>query len=1311
MAFVGLHNHSDFSNFRLRDSINRITDLIDYSHELGHKGIAITEHETIASSLNAQKYYHKKKQEPGWEDFKLILGNEIYLCNESVNEENKIGAKYPHFILLALDEIGHEQIRELSTVAWSHSFMHVMMRVPTYYSDLEKIIGENPGHVVGSTACLGGSLPYHILQLRELEGVDFQNKFDELIQFIEYMKSIFGEGCFFLEMQPSDNEEQIYVNKQLVQLSKLTDTPYIITTDSHYLKKEDASIHKAFLDSQDGEREVDEFYATTYVMSEEEIHEYMDKYLSYDVVETGINNTMLIYDKVQDYDLCKPLEIPYVPLNTEEPCYETFLKYKDIPLLQEFFYSDTASDRHLVREIIDAIERDPEQYQNEETYQGIGECLDAIQKSSQKMNVHWSAYLVQTKDFVDLIWEKADSLVGAGRGSGVGFSLLNILGITQINPLRETTKTYPWRFLNPERASVLDIDIDVESTKRAKIIEVFKQVYGEDKVSKVMTLNTEQSKSALLTSCRGLGIDSDTASYLASLIVYERGQARTLKQMYYGDKENDIKPDATFVTEMNKYPKVWEVAQKIEGLINGVGSHAGGVILTNKPFTKVTALMKTNSGDVITQFDLHMCEDVSLIKWDLLCIEALDKIRAELELLLAAGKITYQGSLRTTYEKYIGVYTLERNAPDMWKMLWNHEVMSFFQMEKESGIQAVALGKPTSVDDLATLNSVMRLMAQEKGGEQPLHKYARFKKNIQEWYDEMTEYGLTKEEQEILKEIIGISNGICEAQEYLVLLTQHPKIGGFSLSWGDRLRRAVAKKKPKEFLQLEDEFFANAREKNLSKNLTNYVWHVLIGTQRKYGFNKSHTLAYSIIGLQELNLCYKYPIIYWNTANLIVDSGSLDVGEQRSSNYGKIATAIANMKKSGIQITLPLINEAKFEFVPDEENNRIIYSFKSLCGIGDDIARAIIENQPYASFEDFCERMVDTKIIGNAKMVILIKAGCFTQLDNSDRRETMKKFILRNIYTPIDKLTFSQFGKVSELNMIPKELSQIVKIYNFKSYVLDDYFVVREVINDGKKVPKKGYHDRIFTLDRNSQRFFLENFDTSDNGSVVGISGEYMLFSEKKFEKEWKKKIEPLREWLSELKTTDEYNRRCFEEIWTKYAEGTVSKWEMDSLSFYYGEHELSGVDEEYYGIVNFFDLPTEPEAYDYYSRFINGERKYIPKYAITRLAGTVLDSNNSRHTVALLTQYGVVNCKFNKGQYVHYNKRISARLTPGSDKKTVLEESWFKRGTKLLICGYRQDDVFRAYRYADTVYQHTAMRINEIQNDTLLIQSERREV
>ena len=1306
MSFIGIHNHSDEgSNLRLRDSINKVPEMIEYAHFLGHKGICFTEHESITSSLNALKYYYSHKDLEGWKDFKVVLGNEIYLCTNDVTADNKKNSRFPHFILVALNAKGHKCIRELSTIAWSHSFMNVMMRVPTYYEDLENIMCSYKGDVVASSACLGGALPHRLLEYRNIEynKSEYQNIWQSCKDWINYITDIFGKGYFFLELQPSHMDEQIYVNKKLLQLARETDTPYIITTDSHYLKKEDREIHKIFLNSQDGDREIDDFYSTTYIMSEEEIHEYMDEYYGEEVVQKGIDNTMLIYNMVEDYDLRKDLEIPYVPLNTNEPNKVLYEKYKDkISLLKDFYLSEYDCDRHLIRDIISYIDTDIH-YQTELGYESINDCLISIKNSSEKMKVRWSAYLLQIADFVNIAWE-AGTLVGAGRGSGVGFCLLHILGITQINPLREQTKTYAWRFLNPERASVLDIDIDICGSKRDTVIQALKNVYGEDRISKVMTLSTEKSRSAILTAARGLGMDNDIAQYISSLIVSDRGMLRTLSQMYYGDEEN--KPIAEFVNEMNKYPQLWEASQKIEGLVNGVGSHAGGIILVDKPFTESTALMKTNSGDVITQFDLHMCEDCSLIKVDLLCIDALDKIQSCLELLIEEGIIEKQNSLKETYEKYLGVYTLERESKDMWNMLLNHKVMSFFQMEKESGVQAVALAQPQSVDELATINSVMRLMASEKNGESPLQKYARFRNNINEWYKEMSDYGLSVEEQNILKNIIGISFGICEAQEYLVLLTQHPKIGGFSLTWGDRLRKAVAKKKPKEFLQLEQEFFENAKEKHLSEKLTEYVWKVLINTQRGYGFNKSHTLSYSIIGLQELNLCYKYNPIHWQTANLIVDSGSIEGDLGGATNYGKIAIAIASVQKEGVKVELPLINSVSFGFKPDVNNNRIIFGLKGMNGIGDEIAQLIIQNQHFQSIEDFAIKMIDTKLIKTSQMIQLIKGGCFTELHSKNRIDTMQWFLKKYVFTPCDKLTMQQFAKMQELKIIPNELNLAIKMLNFKKYVLDEESLFEKHIDKDKKIPKRGYHDGYYLLDNNSQPFFKEHFTEN---SIVKTKGDYYIVSEKLFTKEVDEKIQPLKDWFETSSALQLYNETLFNKTWEQYASGSLSSWSMKALSYYDNEHELEYVNEELYGIVNFFDLSSEPETYDYYTKYINGEARTIPKYKISRIAGTVLNADNLHYMVTLLTKYGAVQVKFNKGHYAFYNKQISAKLDDNSDKKTVLEKSWLSRGSKIIVAGIRREDIFRPMIYKDTIYTHTCNKIQEVYSDgTLLLQSER---
>jgi len=1292
MAYFGAHNHTAMgSNQRLRDSINKIPDMLLYANEIGLSGIAITDHESVSASLESIKYVNEfKKQGKLPDSFKLANGNEIYLCTEDVTAENKKTNSYSHFILIALNAKGHRFIRELSTLAWTeNSFHSVMMRVPTYYSQLKEAMKSSyKGDVVASSACISGALPKRILLYQETQDPEI---WQSCVDWIEMMNDIFGVGYFFLELQPSHNTDQIYINQKLIELSEQTGTPYIITTDSHYLKASDAEVHEIFLKSQDGERETAEFYSTTYLMSEAEVHSYMDDYIGAEAVNLGLNNTMLIYDKVESYELTKPLEIPYLPLDASEPNEALYNKYKDkIELLSEFRHSEHDSNRHLVREIVKYIDTDP-YYTTSEAFEKINECLSYIKQSSEVNGVQWARYLLQIADYVRIAWD-AGSLVGIGRGSGVGFCLLNILGITQINPMREKTQLFPWRFMNPSRMSVLDIDIDICGSKRDIVIEAMRGVYGKDRVCKVMTLNTEGTRSAIQTAARGLGVDNDVAQYISSLIVADRGQLRTLSQMYYGDEDN--KPVREFISEVDKHPKLFEVAQKIEGLVNGVGSHAGGVIVTDKPFSDSTALMRTNSGDIITQFDLHMAEEVSLIKVDLLCIDALDKIQSTLTLLLEDGLIEWQGSLKATYEKYLGTYVLERDSIDMWQMLWAHKIISFFQMEKESGKQAVALAKPKSVDELASINTVMRLMSQQGDEKQPLEIYTEQSRDLKIWEQRMVEYGLTSNEREWLHSQLDLSYGICATQESMMILLQHPQVGGHSLTFADKCRKSVAKKQPKAYLECQEEYYRVAREKGLSQKLIHYVWNVLIAMQRGYSFPSSHALAYSVIGLQELNLCYHFDPIYWATANLIVDASTTE-GNDSGTNYDKMSVALANIQKEGIKIQLPLINSAQFGFKPNVADNSIIYGLKGINGVGDDLAQQIIANRPYRTMEDFCDKLLNTKIVTTSKMIQLIKAGCFTELHSPDRTETMEWFIRNHIFIPTEKLTMQQFNKIKELGLIPESLTLATRMINFKKYVLSDEGLVEKHIDPDKKIPKKGYHDGYYILDKKSQPFFAEHF-TED--SVVKVQGDYYVVSEKLFTKEVDSKIQLIKDWFNSKEALNAYNEAVYNTLWDKYASGTLPTWSMKALSYYDGEHELEHVDEETYGIVNFFDLPEVPEVYSSYTRYINGEARQFPKYKILRIAGTILSADNLHSTITLLTKYGAVLVKFSKGQYAFYNKQISEIGEDG--KKTVLDGSWLKRGNKIVCCGIRQGDNFILKKYADTVYKHTIGLINDISSD-----------
>ena len=321
--------------------------------------------------------------------------------------------------------------------------------------------------------------------------------------------------------------------------------------------------------------ETESFYASTYMMGTEEIQEYMNDSIGEETVIEWLKNSKYIYEMCTDYSLKKPLRIPYLPRTINKITDEQFNMFADkIDELEYFYKSEFAPNRDLAAAIVTKILKEPETYNNKKTFDHITDNLKAVRLLSEKQNTQWSAYLLNMRDYVDLIWTKGDSLVGPSRGSGGGFELLNILDITQINPAKEKAPLRSWRFLNPERVSPLDIDTDIEGGKRAQVYKAFQDEYGKDRVSKVLTIRTEKSKSALLTACRGLNVNPDKAAELASFIKSDRGLPRTLHQTFYGDVENDIQPDKRFQDLMtNEFPDVWEVAQKIEGLCCGVGRH------------------------------------------------------------------------------------------------------------------------------------------------------------------------------------------------------------------------------------------------------------------------------------------------------------------------------------------------------------------------------------------------------------------------------------------------------------------------------------------------------------------------------------------------------------------------------------------------------------------------------------------------------------------------------------------------------------------------------------------------------------------
>lgn len=1257
MSYFSIHNHTEYSNLRLLDCINKVEDLIQYAYDLGLEGICITDHEALSAHIKALKFYKAKcKEDENWKNFKLGLGNEIYLCRNGLNAETyEKGEKFPHFILIAKDAEGHKQLRELSSRAWSHSFTMFLTRVPTYYSDIEEVIGANPGHVVASSACIGGWLG-----ICKANGAEHN-----ALSFIKWCKSIFGDD-FYLELQPARYPEQIEYNKWLLFLSQETNTKCIITTDSHYLKKEDREVHSSFLNSKEGDRETAEFYQYTYVMSPEEIHELMGDYIDSDIINQMFLNTKEIKDKVLDYDLAQPQIVPHLSDDRRyHPEWKTIYKMIHIQpkyeYLNKYYNSESEDDRYLIYlgltklSYMNLPEEKRTQY-IERLETELTECWLVSERLGQPI----SSYLLMVRNIIQIMWNKAESLVGISRGSA-GVMLINyLIGVTQMNPLEQGIYLPHWRFLERNKIELPDIDVDSEGRKRPLVLKKIKetaQADGGDSTC-VCTFGTLGTRSAILTAARGLGIDNDIAQYLATMIPQERGFLWPLKDCIYGNPEKDRKPIKQLIDEFNKYPGFLEMAKAIEGLVCQMGIHACGLVVFNVPVYTYNAMMKAPNGTEVTQFDLGDTEYMGGLKMDCLSVEALDKIHTTLDLLLQDNLIEWQGSLKSTYDKYLHPDILERNDKEMWHKIWRNEIIDIFQMDSTVGKQSLSQVKPESIPQLAAVNSLMRLVP-EKGQKTPTEEYVMYKQHPELIKKEIYELHATDKEKEILYNFMKDYTGVLESQEGAMLAVMIPEFTAYDVPHANKIRKIIAKKKMKEIASAREEYFKAGKEKGVSEDILHYIWDVQIKRQLGYSFSIPHTTAYSLIALQEMNLNFRYPSIYWATACLTVNSGGADEESGGTTNYGKLSAAIGRIKRQGINVELPLINRAKFGFTPDSENNTILYGLKGISDVGDDIINKIISNRPYNSLQDFIDKVNP----GKTQAIALIKAGCFDKLEENKSRTELLYEYLDTLIPRKSKLTLANVNGLINYNVLPKNKSKFIYLFNFNKYL---------------KLSKK--NDKYY-LDERAYDYFSKNFDIT----LLSTDKKKTYIDIKTWDNLYKDKMLELKEYMTKNqdKLIDKLHTAEIQEIWNQYCAGSVSTWEMDTLGFYYHDHELLNVHHPEFQFQDFYNLSSVPIPKEY--KEYKGRK--LPIFELVSICGTVLDKNSYKHTITLLTPTGVVNVKCVGEQYSKYDKQLS-QLNPETGKKEVIERSWFKRGTKLIVNGWRNADQFMARsRQSDNKY------------------------
>ena len=1294
-----IHVHSEFSNLRLLDSINKIKDITDRAIEIGLSGYCLTDHECLSGAPQANFYAQEIiKEHP---DFKVALGNEIYLT-----PNREMGQKYYHFILIAKNKTGFRALRELSSRAWMNSYWdRGLERVPTTYDDLEEIVTKYPNSLIATTACIGGQVSSQVLNLIKAEKhndtASATEAHNNIVNFILWCKKLFGED-FYIECAPGQSTEQIAVNKRLKSVASAFKCKMVLGSDAHYLKKEDRYIHKAYLNSKGGEREVDAFYEYAYLQDENDIKENIaPSKLDYDEL---VNNSYEIYNKIENYSIAHKQTIPKVKV-------KNYLPYEDkslsqYPNLYKMKISKDEYERYWVNECLNKLKQLNKD--NDKYLSRLEEEADIKKTISEKLETNMFRYPITLQHYVDLFWE-CGSTVGAGRGSSCSGLNHYLLGITQLDPIK--WKLPFWRYLNRDRIELGDIDIDLCPSKRPLILQKIKEERGAnfsseiDELSRknlgctlIATFGTEGTKSAILTACRGYrsedfpdGIDVDTAQYLSSLIPSERGFLWPLKDVVYGNKDKDRKPIAPFIAEINQYPGLLDIAMAIEGLINKRSSHASGVILFDEDPYEFGCFMKTPKGEIITQWDLHKCEACGMTKYDFLVTEVQDKIAETIKLLQKYNKIDSNLTLREVYNKYLHPEVLPLDDKTIWKALQENSVLNIFQFDSDVGSQAAKKIKPTNIMEMADANGLMRLMTAEKGAETPMEKYIRYKNNLSLWYQEMDQASLTKEEQTAVEPYFKQSYGVPPSQEQLMRMLMDDKICGFSLKEANAARKIVGKKQMAKIPELHQQILDKATSPALGK----YIWKCGVGPQMGYSFSIIHALAYSFIGVQTIYIATHWNPIYWNTACLIVNSASLESEEDddddgntkdKSTDYSKLAKAIGDITSRGIKVSLIDINKSGFSFEPDEPNNEILFGLKGVNKIGGPVIDQIIGGRPYTGIIDFMNRCP----LNKTQMVSLIKSGAFDKIDNKWASEICKEnpryaimaYYVSLVCDPKKRLTLQNFNGLLKSGLVPEELNKQKQVFVFNKF-----------LKDNKKVGK------YYVFDEGSLNFYSQYYDLNELDVINGIT----CILQTKWDKIYQKEMDEARNWLKENQdeVLNQYNNLLFNETWNKYATGNISAWEMESLCFYYHEHELADIDKHKYGIVNFSTLSYEPEV-DY---FFKRAGRDIPIFKLYKIAGTIISKNNTKASVAILTTDGVVNVKFTKEYYAMYNRQISEVQADGSKK--VLEKGWFSRGTKIMVTGYRREDTFVAKTYKATS-THQLYRIMNIEGRNITLEHER---
>jgi len=882
-GFVHLHVHTEYS---LLDGANRIPDLIARTAQLGMNSIAITDHGAMYGVID----FYKTAKENG---IKPILGCEVYTAKRSrFDKQPGVDADQGHLVLLARNNEGWKNLMKIVSVGFTEGFYY-KPRIDT------EVLRRYSGGITALSACLSGDVPAAIL-----EG-DYGKAKKLALEFNE----IFGQGNFYLELQSNRIEDQNLVNQSLIKLSGETGIPLVATNDAHYLRREDAKAHEVLLCIQTGKKITDEdrmkFNSDDfYIKTPQEME------AAFKNIPEALENTVKIAESCNVELEFGKLHLPQfkVPDGRDPFEYLTGLCYEGLRRM----YGEDAS--------------------NPEYIQRLDYELQVIRQMG------YVDYFLIVWDFIKFAKDNG-IMVGPGRGSAAGSLVAYCLGITSIDPLKYNLLFE--RFLNPERVTMPDIDVDFCYERRQEVIDYVVHKYGEDRVAQIITFGTMAARAAIRDVGRALDIPYGEVDQIAKMIPFQIGMNI--------DKALELNPELKMkVEEDERAAELIHTARLLEGMPRHASTHAAGVVISKDPITEYVPLQK-NDESITTQFTMGLLEELGLLKMDFLGLRTLTVIRD------AADLIFKNHGIRIDIDK------LNMEDPDVYKMIGEGKTTGVFQLESAGMTQFMKDLQPASLEDVIAGISLYR-----PGPMESIPKYIRNKNNS----------GEITYEHPLLEKILDVTYGCMVYQEQVMQIVRD--LGGYSYGRSDLVRRAMSKKKH-DVMKKERENFIHgivdedgtvlvkgAVRNGVDEETANRIFDQMMDFA-SYAFNKSHAAAYAVVAYQTAWLKYYYPVEFM--AALL--NSFLGYAE-RVSHY------VLECRQMGIDVLPPDVNESDVKFTVI--NKKIRFGMAAVKNVGENAVRELIkernEKGPFKSFGDFCER-IGSKDFNKRCVESLIKCGAF----------------------------------------------------------------------------------------------------------------------------------------------------------------------------------------------------------------------------------------------------------------------------------------------------------------------------------------------